>query len=208
MELNLHIEVTKQNLENFGENKEVFILFDYDLNDILNNQNFWIYFFLTSFPLALDDNEEKDMMEFIEEEYDCSQIQLWYRKFVKYYDGVIEENDGYIDNPTTIEISLNYNKILKIEFHPGDTIYFIDNIEIGCTGPEYVVKKISWNNFIELINNLDKKSIFLLLPMAYIKKDDKDMVKKFLMHNIQVLPFKSIHYNMIVSMLLNGLIYE
>ncbi len=43
----------------------------------------------------------------------------WWDNFTKYYDGVLEESDGYVDEPETLICELAPAQTLKIEFHPG-----------------------------------------------------------------------------------------
>ena len=61
----------------------------------------------------------------------------WWDAFTGYYDGILEESDGYLDEPTTLETSLSQERMLKIQFHPGNTLYYINGEKIGSTGPHW-----------------------------------------------------------------------
>ena len=61
----------------------------------------------------------------------------WWETFTGYYESVLDESDGYLEEPVTLNEALSQDKILKIEFHPGDILYFINDEEIGSTGPHW-----------------------------------------------------------------------
>ncbi len=138
---------------------------------IKKNNNFWIWFIMNNFPESLDELSDKTVMEIINENYFID--KEWIDEFTGYYKEVFNENDGYIENPNTLEIILSTNDILYIEFHPGDTIYYINDIEIGCTGPEYSIKKISWKEYCNYTYLMDNKKKLLLLPMLSIEKNSE-----------------------------------
>lgn len=138
-----------------------------EFDELKNSNDFWQFFIRTNFPTTLNEADET-IWDVMDKNGYCFNSK-WVNEFTKKYDGVFEINDGYLDNPTAIQIDMNNNTILTIEFHPGDNIYFINECEIGSTGPSYSLKKISWNEYCEYTRNLDYKNSFLLLPMVYIK---------------------------------------
>ena len=111
-----------------------------------------MWFIMNCFPKGLDEENDMSIYDVIEENYsfdmDC------FNKFTNYYDGVFEENDGYVDNPNSIIVQLNNHNELIIEFHPGDVIFFMNNIKIGCTGPDYSIGVIPIDEYIELTKGL------------------------------------------------------
>lgn len=129
------------------------------------NKEFWISFMATSFPTALDESTDMSLTELIEE-HGLSNIN-WWSNFTKYYDGVLEETDGYIDEPETFIYDLTSTRTLKIEFHPGDTIYYINDKEIACTGGEYSIQIFPFSDLLKYAEEInDNRIFFLLLPIT------------------------------------------
>ena len=107
----------------------------------------------------------------------------WWDKFTKYYDGVLEESDGYVDEPEILICELAPIQTLKIEFHPGDTVYFINDKQIACTGGHYDIQVIP---FKELLNSIKDRQIFLLLlPLAVIDNQDTDEATQIISNVLQ-----------------------
>lgn len=140
--------------------------------ELLSNSNFIPWFLMTNFPEGIDNSKEISLVELIQEE--CILDKDWMDNLTGYYDGVLDENDGYIDIPKAVEIELSNGQEFCVEFHPGDTIYYMNNNRIGCTGPDYIIRKISLAQFFEYTSNMnDSKKIFLL-PMVKIVFEEKD----------------------------------
>lgn len=135
------------------------------------NQKFWTGFFATSFPTALDEETDMSLSEIIEENK-MSDIN-WWNKFTKYYDGVLEETDGYIDEPEMLICNLTNTQTLKIEFHPGNTVYYVNNKQIACTGGEYNIQIFSFTDLLKYTKEKNDNRIFLLLlPLTIISNQD------------------------------------
>lgn len=115
----------------------------YSTDEIINNKSFWSYFLSVNFPNAYDETTDTDISELLDE-YD----NKWIHEFTQYSEEIFDENDGYVDNPNTIELNLNGHDFM-IEFHPGDTVYFIDGQQTGCTGAHFIIKKIDFQLFSE-----------------------------------------------------------
>ena len=64
------------------------------------------------------------MTELIQEK--CILDKDWIDNLTSYYDGVFDENDGYVDTPKAVAIKLSNGDEFCVEFHPGDTIYYIN----------------------------------------------------------------------------------
>lgn len=145
------------------------------------NRNFWVGYMATSFPTALDEETDMSLTELMTENgmLDTS----WWDKFTKYYDGVLEKSDGYVDEPEILICELAPIQTLKIEFHPGDTVYFINDKQIACTGGHYDIQVIP---FKELLNSIKDRQIFLLLlPLAVIDNQDKDEATQIISNVLQ-----------------------
>lgn len=136
------------------------------------NLDFWNFYFQTSFYEIYDQETEISVSEKIEESMPLS--QEWTDTFTQYFDGVIEEFDGYIENPTTLSVFLEKDKILKIEFHPGDTIFYINNKQIGCIGPHTISQCYPYKQLQDLLHNPDGEILFLLLfPIVELQKSEQ-----------------------------------
>ena len=73
-----------------------------------------------------------------------------------------------MEEPTTLFAALDKEHTLTIEFHPGDTVYFINETEIGCTGPHNAIWcPLSYDAIEKLLNVSHGEAFyFLLLPMT------------------------------------------
>ena len=146
-----------------------------------SNRDFWVGFMATSFPTALEEEMDMSLTDLMIENGMCN--RSWWDNFTKYYDGVLDESDGYVDEPETLICELAPTQTLKIEFHPGDTIYFINDRQIGCTGGHYNIQVIP---FKELLNGIKDKQVFLLLlPLAVINTQDKNQAAQIISNVLQ-----------------------
>ena len=168
-----------------------------------SNRNFWVGFMATSFPTALEEETDMSLTELMIEDGMCD--TSWWDKFTKYYDGVLEESDGYIDEPETIICELVPTQILKIEFHPGDTVYYINDKQLACTGGHYNIQVIP---FKELLNSIKDKQIFLLLlPLAVIDNQNKDEAIQIISNTLQEI-FDKCLCSQYADCIVNGLMSE
>ncbi len=150
-----------------------------------SNKKFWTGFVTTSFPTALDEASDMALTEIIDEndlaDYD------WWADFTGYYEGILDETDGYLDDPKTFLYRLTPSDELKIEFHPCDTVYFINDKELGCTGAHYRIQVFPFAELLEYAKGKHDDQIFLLLlPLTYIKKEDAqyavELIESILSH--------------------------
>lgn len=155
------------------------------LSDLeFSNKKFWTCFVATSFPTALDEETDMSLSELIEENK-AADID-WWRNFTKYYDGVLEETDGYIDEPETLICDLTATQTLKIEFHPGDTVYYINDRQIACTGGEYNIQIFPLADLLKYIEEKpDKRILLLLLPLTIISNQDIDHAMEIISNVLQ-----------------------
>lgn len=177
------------------------------LNDLYNErEQFWILFFSTCYPNGYFQEEDIELSEYIREKYNLS--LNWVDDFTKYYDGVFDEEDGYVKNPRRVTANLNNNKLLEIEFHPGDTIFYLDKESIGCTGPHFNLHKISWIELKKLLINTDniEWKFFLLLPMAFIHENEIDESLKIITKYLTKLPFRVEDYKIISKCIIDNIV--
>lgn len=134
-----------------------------------SNIDFWNFYFHVNYPNGYDDDFEMTLGEMVEEILPFN--MEWVNIFTQYYDGVLEELDGYLETPTTLIATLNINEVLKIEFHPGDIIFFINEKRIGSTGPHYMTQAITYQKLEKVLTYANGDVLFLLLlPMAIIEE--------------------------------------
>lgn len=138
------------------------------------NKSFWPGYIISSFPTALDEDEDMSLSEVMEEnEIDFNMV--WWNDFTKYYDGVLEETDGYVDDPEMLICKLTDFQILKIEFHPGDIVYYMNDKQIACTGGEYKIHIFPFADLQKYTERQNDKRLFLLLlPLVII--DGKEVI--------------------------------
>lgn len=135
---------------------------------------FWINYFGTCFPNGYDEEEDVSASELMQELY-TEETEIWWDTFTGYYDGVLDENDGYLENPTTLETTLPGGKTLRIEFHPGDILYFINDEQIGSIGPHWKLQTIPYCDVEQLLSLENGRQLFLLLlPLAFIDSEENE----------------------------------
>lgn len=144
----------------------------------IDNPHFWVNYFGCSYPNAYDEEEEVSASELMQEIL-TEESGRWWEQFTGYYDGILEENDGYLDEPTTLEVMLAQDKRMKIEFHPGDTLYYINGEKIGSTGPHWEVQTVPYEEVRQLLALENGCQFYLLLlPLAVIKPEETDSVRR------------------------------
>jgi len=158
---------------------------------IKNENNFWIFFFSTHFPQSWNENTDQTLSEIMEDNYEIETD--WVDDFTGYFEGVMDVCDGYIEAPTTLQIELSNQNMLFIEYHPGDIVYYIDNIEIGCLGPHYKIQKISWQDFKLYTAKMETKEALLLLPMLVVNKEEQAVVEQFIVNALDTIKFINWH---------------
>lgn len=141
-----------------------------ELKDI-NNTNFWLGYFRISYPNAYDEENDQSIHDILDDFLTDEQLK-WWEHFTGYFDGILDENDGYLESPATLEVSLNPDETLTIEFHPCDTIYFINGLQIGNTGPHYTLQVLPYNKLKQVLLENGNELFFLLLPLAFVKEEE------------------------------------
>lgn len=161
-------EMIKHHIENFGGKMKQII----EYSELLSDNNFLSWFLMTNFPEGIDNSSESSLLELIQE--NCILDKAWIDNLTGYYEGIFDENDGYIHTPKAIIIKLSTGDNFFVEFHPGDTIYYINDNMIGCTGAAYAIRKISLTQFFEYTSTLNDTEKIFLLPMIKISFTEKN----------------------------------
>lgn len=83
-----------------------------------SNRNFWVGYMAASFPTAWEEETDMSLTELMIENGMCD--TGWWDNFTKYYDGVLEESDGYIDERVIRRgIRLKNQRFFNREFVPA-----------------------------------------------------------------------------------------
>lgn len=143
-----------------------------EYSELLSSNDFVRWFLMLNFPEGINKSKDCSLFEIIETS--CKLDKVWINNLTGYYEGVFGESDGYIENPKAIMITLSTGDDFFVEFHPGDTIYYINEDEIGCTGPSYVIRKLSLSEFFEYTRNVKDIEKIFLLPMIKISFTEKE----------------------------------
>lgn len=176
-----------------------------EFDEIKSNEFFWLYFLSTAFPLAINTKEDIDLSDFIYENYGCNpSASEWIDSFVQYTDGIMEENDGYVDNPTSVVLWIE-NQEYIVQYHPGDTLYLQNGRIIASTGSHYDIHKFDFQLFQSITERIDDfQKAILILPIISVKKSEEKVAKELIYKLILKLPIKSEHRNKIVDMIIEG----
>ena len=168
-----------------------------------SNRDFWVGFMATSFPTALEEETDMSLTELMIENgmYDTS----WWDNFTKYYDGVLAESDGYLDEPETLIFELTPAQTLKIEFHPADTVYYFNDKQIACTGGHYKIQVIRFKDLLNFVEN--KQTFLLLLPLAVIDNSEINEAVSVIANALQKI-FDKCLCSRYAECIVNGLIPE
>ena len=144
----------------------------------IDNLYFWVNYFGCSYPNAYDEEEEVSASDIMQEML-TEEGGRWWAQFPGFYDGILEQNDGYLDEPATLEVMMAQDKYAKIEFHPGDTLYYINGEKIGSTGPHWEIRKIPYEEVRQLLALENGCQLYLLfLPLAVIRPEETDSVRR------------------------------
>ena len=138
----------------------------------IDNLNFWIKYFGCSYPNGYDEERDTSVTD-IMLAWCTQETEDWWKKFTGCCPGVFDDRDGYADDPATLEAPVGNGKMLKIEFHPGDTLYYINGREIGSTGPHWKVQVLAFHEIEQLLAQENGRQLFLLLlPLAFLQEED------------------------------------
>lgn len=141
----------------------------------IENKRFWHGFFLSSYPCAYSDELDLSLNDLADKISDSGDLK-WWNEFTGWYDGILEECDGYLDEPAYVEADFLGDK-LKVEFHPGDICFYLNGTEIGSTGPCYKLNSLPFDR----IKAVEKCELFwLVLPLAIVGENDKNAAVEFL----------------------------
>lgn len=180
-----------------------------EINSDIGNDFFWLYYISTSFPNAMDELTDTPLSEYMYDSYeelsdeDC---EKWIDELTQFTEDAIDENDGHIDDPNTLELSLNGSSF-KIEFHPCATVYILNGEEIGSAEGEYKLRTLSWEKFKQLIQGCtDPRLPLLILPVLALEKPMIPEAEKIIRSGLEQTCLKKEDIGDITEMIINGLL--
>lgn len=174
-----------------------------EFKEIESSSYFWLYFLSTAFPLAYDETKDIGLTEFIYENYDLDAAGAWIDEFVQYHESIMQDNDGYTENPTAIVIAKDRDTY-TVQYHPGDTLYFKGDDVIASTGAHYDIHKITFKDFVTINKSCGFISV-LLLPIVCINETEINDAYFLIQTFLEKLPVKKKHRRQIINMIIEGL---
>lgn len=147
-----------------------------DIKLFKNSKNLLLWFITVNFPEGYDEERDISFIEFMEENYEFDEDEI--NMVTQFFDGVFDENDGYVYDPNFIEISLYNGKQFSVVFHPGDIEYYIDDKMIGCTGSHYTIRKIPYEEYKSMVSGLSSFEKLFVLPMLCVTDEHVDIIEK------------------------------
>ena len=175
-------------------------------DELRHNRYFWLYFLSVCFPLAMDEEENMPLSDYICEQYDCTgEAAVWVDRFVQFSEEIMQKNGGYADNPTAVQFPLG-NDIFTVQFHPGDTVFFMNNNQVCSTGGDYQVHRLNFAglNYYAALPEVSGKAV-LLLPMVYVTEEEKPAALVLIRRLLADAPFSPAERETIADMILTGL---
>lgn len=135
----------------------------------LREPRFWAGFLCTSFGQMGDpiDGQEACRAFGVSEQA----AQKWWRTFTGWYDGILDETDGWLENPSGVAAALTTRLNLEVETHPGGTDYFVSAVKparrqrVGDVGPHWRLPMFRW----EEASRFPAHALVLALPGLWLK---------------------------------------
>lgn len=151
---------------------------------IITNPTFWFCYLVSSFGQIGEPFEP----ESIEKVFNTGEEGfLDWQSFTGYYEGIFEETDGQVENPNTISIEFQNQVNLLIEFHAGDTYYYLESsstkefANLGNIGGHWFLPMLRWDEIAYLsqqikldstIENYSSFVLLLMLPCVWLTKNE------------------------------------
>lgn len=143
------------------------------LEDVLATPQFWFMWLSTFGPIG-DPIEEYLLSKAFG--VGSAEASEWWDQFTGWYEGVLDDEDGHVDDPATVSLKTARGLRVKAEIHPGD-IYFhlqYDSIDvlIGNIGPHWSLPFLSYAEASLLAGSVDngdpaaKARAFLFLTVG------------------------------------------
>ena len=176
-------------------------------DEIRHNRYFWLYFLSVCFPLAMDEEENIALADYIYENYDCThEAAEWTDKFVLFSEEIMQERGGYAENPTAVQFRID-SEVFTVQFHPGNTVFFRGTKMVGSTGGNYQVHKLIFEGFRFYAAQLADPGIaVLLLPLVAVSEEQTDAARELIGRLLADAPFPQEERDVFAEMILTGLL--
>jgi hypothetical protein len=98
--------------------------------------------------------------------------QTWWHKFTGWYDGILDESDGWLENPAGVIVPLAPSLMLEVETHPGGTVHYLASDAtgrhmLGDCGPHWRLPMLRWSEAALL----SPEALLLTLPGVWVAAD-------------------------------------
>ena len=174
-------------------------IINYD--DIKDDEQFWLFFLECGFSQGYEEENEIVVSEFIYENYEVD--MEWANEFTGWYEGIMDDNDGYSDMPKRLKIHLSTGSNFYIDFHPCDVLYYIDDERIGSSGADFKLGIIYWEDFKKYTADLSDIEKLLIMPMLNAENADIDELKNIIKNALKQTPVKENDIEMLCEMIIN-----
>jgi hypothetical protein len=142
---------------------------------ILRDPKFWHGVFASQFS-SIAQQLRGDLLEQTLGTSDRDAL-TWWNGFTQFYEGVLDEADGYVNAPASLTIALANGVRVKIEYHPGGSFYRLHTAHgselLGETGPHWRLPGLKWAELVAIAGAAgrtgsvsDRQCLLVLLPLV------------------------------------------
>jgi hypothetical protein len=146
--------------------------------EVFGDRRFWASLYLRAFG-QIGEQPEPELL--------CSLLQLnerdaqdWDNKFTGWYPGILDESDGYSDDPATVQSALANGVQLRVELHPCDQCWFLrsegsPDLMLANTGPHWSLPGLRWPEVVAIASAVPSDDwivVLLLLPVVWLTAGD------------------------------------
>lgn len=177
-----------------------------------NNNQFWLAHFSSNFPTTLQNSNGKNyFLSLLEDPF----YNYFTREFSCELKG-IDPSTGDANDPWdgfVLDISIHQQCTLSLEFHPNETIYFLNEVYIGNTGDHPILSLLTWSELKAIVKGRKNSTplLWLLLPLVVGTKKEEGEIKKVLESEIAKFDppvFKKQDQGEVINLLLTHLITD
>lgn len=154
--------------------------------DILERPEFWVGYLLSTMSEQEGVAEDEACDAFGVDEDD---VLAFWNEFTAWHDGVLDEDDGWLPEPTTLRLAAS-GGVFQIECHPGGTRYRIDLgdgdvVRFGEIGPHSTYPLLRWEEVNALAGRVaaldtertGDRAFILTLPLASLQEIDAGVAR-------------------------------
>ena len=156
-----------------------------------DNLNFGVEL-LMNFPFAYDHDSETALYDFVAEHYEMPSRE-WSIEFSGARDAAGNEVEPW--DGTVLEVAINAQVALFVEFHPCETVYFFNDTYLGNTGGHFHLSLLKWDEFLRIVELREQSTLlfFLLLPLVVGSRAEAAAIRQEIAKRLEVLPFRKEH---------------